>query len=103
MTLYIQELSIWNASYIGNAQLPLGPDPFYTAPVPPTPTPTPSTTGVAVFWIIILVVIIVVLLGFLGWAVYKYRAVQAEAEEKRGIIYNDEEAAKTALTNSEEI
>jgi len=45
----------------------------------------------------------VLLLGLLGWAVYNWRVSQAEAEAKRGIIYNDEEAAKTALTNSEEI
>jgi len=81
----------------------LGPDPFYTAPVPPTPTPTPNTKDNSAIWIIILVVIIVLLLGLLGWAVYNWRVSQAEAEAKRGIIYNDEEAAKTALTNSEEI
>lgn len=71
--------------------------------MPPTPTPTPSTKDTATVWIIILVVVIVLLLGFLGWAVYKWRVTQGELEAKRGIIYNDEEAVKTALTNSEEI
>lgn len=86
-TLYIQELSIWNASYIGDAMLPLGTNPFYTPPTPPTPPPNPDNKDVSYVWIIVLVVIIVILLGFLGWAVHKYRTVQRENDEKRGIIY----------------
>lgn len=73
-TFYVQELSIWNASYIGNEMLPLGADPFYTPPTPPAP-PSPNTKNVSYIWIIVLCVIIVILLGFLGWAVHKYRTV----------------------------
>ena len=82
--------------------LPMGPIPLCTAPapVPPAPIPTPDDK-VSVVWIIILCVIIVILGGFLAWAVYKYRSVQKETEDKRGVLYQDE--ANVRLNNEAEI
>lgn len=85
MTLYVSLNSNQNSSYIGNQMLPLGANPFYTAP-----TPVPSDKA-SVVWIIILCVVIALLAGFLGWAIWKWRKTAQETSDKRYIVYNSEE------------
>ena len=70
--------------------LPMGANPF----IKPTPTPTPDKASV--IWIIVLCVIVVLLAGFLGWAIYKWRTAEKESEEKRNVLYNNEEKAPLA-------
>lgn len=88
--LYIQISSSFPQSYIGNEMLPMGVNPF----IKPTPTPTPDKASV--IWIIILCIIVVLLAGFLGWAIYKWRTAEKESEEKRNVLYNNEEKAPLA-------
>lgn len=88
--LYIQISSSFPQSYIGNEMLPMGANPF----IKPTPTPTPDKASV--IWIIILCIIVVLLAGFLGWAIYKWRTAEKESEEKRNVLYNNEEKAPLA-------
>ena len=73
--------------------LPIGANPF-VKPTPPTPTPTPDKASV--IWIIILCVIVVLLAGFLGWAIYKWRTAEKDSEEKRNVLYNNDEKAPLA-------
>jgi len=65
-TIYTSHDSPYTACYIGNETLPIGTNPFYTAPV------TPSSSA-DVGWIIALVIVVIILAAFLGWAVYKWR------------------------------
>lgn len=88
--LYIQISSSFPQSYIGIEMLPMGANPF----IKPTPTPTPDKASV--IWIIILCIIVVLLAGFLGWAIYKWRTAEKESEEKRNVLYNNEEKAPLA-------
>jgi len=88
--LYIQISSSFPQSYIGNEMLPMGANPF----IKPAPTPTPDKASV--IWIIILCIIVVLLAGFLGWAIYKWRTAEKESEEKRNVLYNNEEKAPLA-------
>jgi hypothetical protein len=78
-------------AYIGNEALPEGVNPF----VPPTPTPSDDGKS-NVAWIIILSVLVVLLLGGLGFAIYKWKTAQQE-KAAVGEILSDE---KKPLTNN---
>lgn len=63
-----------SVSYIGDEQLPLGDNPFYTPP------PTPIQQSKAVIWIVALCAVIIILAAFLGWAVYKWRVTSKQQQ-----------------------
>jgi len=89
-TLYPGLNAQYNA-YIGNEALPEGTNPFV-----PAPTPTPDAGKSNVAWIVILSVLVVLLLGGLGFAIYKWKTAQQEKAQV-GEILNDE---KKPLTNN---
>lgn len=61
-------------SYVGNENLPTGPNPF----VPVPPTPPEDNSGLGTVWIVVIALIGTALVGFLGFLLYKYnKAVQA--------------------------
>lgn len=96
MTLFVQLNSNLTASYIGNELLPLGDNPFYTAPSPVKPNDTAS-----IVWIVILCVVISLLAGFLAWAIWKWRKTSQETNDKRYIVYNtDDRKEPLSSTNN---
>lgn len=91
--LYVGNNAVYNA-YAGNEALPTGVNPFQ--PV----TPTPDDKNNSWIWIVVLSVLCVLLLGGLGFAIYKWRTAQAAAAQQRGIIYDEK---KPLVNSSEEI
>lgn len=94
--VYISNWNMMPASYIGNETLPMGTNPFIIVP------PTPSTSSTSIVWIIILCVIIVLLASFLGWTLYKWRQSAKETDDKRYVVYaenNDEPLASQTNFN----
>lgn len=55
--------------YIGNEVLPIGANPF----VPTPPTPDDPDGGVSTTWVVILTILGALMIGFLGWALYKFK------------------------------
>jgi hypothetical protein len=79
VSLFVGKNAKLNA-YIGNETLPEGVNPF----IPPAPpAPEPESSGVSVVWIVVLSVLSAVLLGFLGWALYKWKIAQHKVNDVR--------------------
>lgn len=100
--IFLNENAIYtDVGYLGNAVLPTGVNPF--RPLPP-PTPTPDNTGLGTVWIVVIVLIGVILLGFLGFLLYKYRQAVEAAEKNRGsnVVY-DITAGKVNASDANEI
>lgn len=68
--------------YIGGETLPNGTNPL----APPTPTPEKNKNWI---WIVVLSVLCVLLLGGLGFAIYKWKTAQQGSAEKREMVYGD--------------
>ena len=66
--------ALYNA-YVGSETLPTGTNPFV-----PAPTPTPDEKSNAWIWITVLSVVCAILLGGLGFAIYKWKAAQKNTE-----------------------
>jgi len=89
---------LYNA-YVGNADLPQGVDPFVPQPAP---TPEPEK-GNAWIWIVVLSILVVLLLGGLGFAIYKWKANQAGTANKRELTYNDDQSVPLANNASDDL
>lgn len=81
--LFVGQNSIYNA-YIGNEILPEGTNPFITPPTPP-----PDAPGFSVVWIVVLSCVCALLLGFLGFALYRWKTAQAPNPRGSQLVYND--------------
>lgn len=73
VSLYVGRNSLLNA-YVGNEELPTGVNPF----VPQPPSPEDPGNKVSVAWIIVLSLLCAVMLGFLGFALWKWKLAQAK-------------------------
>jgi hypothetical protein len=90
--LYVGRNGKLNA-YIGNETLPIGENPFIPHP------PDPETTGISVAWIIVLSLLCAVLLGFLGYALYKWKVAQHN-QTQRPLTYAEDSATQQRLVNN---
>lgn len=106
---YVGQNSKYNQSYIGNETLPTGTNPFVPGPTPPgpeppgpePPSPTPDEpTEVSAIWIVLLVIVGALLLGFLGFAIYRWKIAQSR-NANRQLVYNDNNAETQRLNQSE--
>lgn len=61
--------------YVGNQVLPIGENPFI--PHPPTPS---EDNGLSPVWIVVLSLLCALLIGFLGFALYKWKIAQWKQE-----------------------
>ena len=59
-------------AYVGSEVLPTGVNPFVPQP------PTPEKDGVSAAWIVVLVLLCAFMLGFLGFALWKWKVAQAK-------------------------
>lgn len=66
--------------YIGSETLPTGTNPF---------APTPDEKNKNWIWIVVLSVLCVLLLGGLGFAIYKWKTAQQGSAEKREMVYGE--------------
>ena len=94
-TIYVNEYALWSA-YVGATDLPEGVNPF----VPPTPAEEKSKAWI---WITILSVVIVLLLGGLGFAIYKWKASQGATASKRELAYNEDSTQPLANNASDDL
>lgn len=85
VSIYVNENALYNA-YVGSTDLPEGVNPFIPKPTPPAP----EEKGNAWIWITILSILVVLLLGGLGFAVYKWKATQNGTASKRELSYNED-------------
>lgn len=92
---FVNENAMYNA-YVGNEVLPTGQNPFVPAP---TPTPEPEK-GNAWIWITILSILVVLLLGGLGFAIYKWKANQSSTANKRELTYNSDDQSVPLANNA---
>jgi len=92
--LYVGRNAMLNA-YVGNEELPIGENPFIPHP------PEPESSGVSVAWIIVLSLLCAVLLGFLGYALYKWKVAQHN-QENRPTTYTEGAEAQQRLVNASE-
>lgn len=70
VSLYVGRNAIRNA-YVGNVTLPEGVNPFIPSPATPD-----DGNKVSVIWIVVLCLMCAIMLGFLGWALYKWKIAQ---------------------------
>lgn len=77
VNLFVSQ-NAYQHSYIGNETLPQGVNPF--VPQPPTPEPEES---ISVVWIVVLSLMCALLLGFLGFALYRCKSAQHENSSNR--------------------
>jgi len=94
-TIYVNEYALWNA-YVGATDLPEGVNPF----VAPTPADEKSKAWI---WITILSVVIVLLLGGLGFAIYKWKASEGATASKRELAYNEDSTQPLANNASDDL
>lgn len=93
--IYVGQNALLNA-YVGNKDLPIGENPFIPHP------PEPEDTGISVAWIIVLSLLCALLLGFLGFALYKWKVAQHN-QENRPTSLADPEQAQRLVNASEDI
>lgn len=90
--LYVGRNGKLNA-YVGNEELPIGENPFIPHP------PAPEDTGVSVAWIIVLSLLCAILLGFLGYALYKWKVAQHN-QSARPLTYAEDSSTQQRLVNA---
>jgi len=81
--IYAGQNAMYNA-YVGDEKLPAGVNPF----IPVVP-PAPEDKNNNWIWIVVLSVLCVLLLGGLGFAIYKWKSSAAGSANKRELVYND--------------
>lgn len=84
-TIYVGQNAILNA-YVGNQSLPVGVNPF----VPQPPAPPSDEGGISTAWIVVLSLLCAILVGFLGFALYKWKL--AAMQNARPVASNGEGA-----------
>jgi len=95
--LYVGQNSLY-ASYIGNEVLPEGTNPFVPQPVPPAPTP--ESGGVSTTWIVILSVVCALLIGFLGYAIYRWKVGTIQNNYRQPQVNSSEQQPLNATGNT---
>jgi hypothetical protein len=82
--LYVGRNAAYSA-YLGNEVLATGTNPFIPAPTPPAPN-----DGFSVVWIVVLSCVCALLLGFLGFALYRWKTAQQENPRGSQLVQSDE-------------